>query len=170
MNDHTQSSSPWVEVPAEDLRRLTERGRVHGTLTSDEVMMVFKDVDPTPENITRIREHFAAVGISIDESVDELDHDDPLRGVPAAEVAAVAVDDAEASGPPPSSDGGDAVESAEEDEIEPAAPSAPPPAPPRGPPPGSPRGRPASASPPTPLEAARTRFGSTSKRSVGFRC
>jgi RNA polymerase primary sigma factor len=87
MNDRTESSSPWVEVPADELKRLTERGRSHGTLTSDEVMMVFKDVDPTPENITRIRDYFAAAGITLDESVDELPTDlVPAR--PAARVAA----------------------------------------------------------------------------------
>ena len=85
MNDRTQSSSPWVEVPADDLQRLTERGRAHGTLTSDEVMMVFKDVDPTPENITRIREYFAAAGIALDESVDELPADLVAAVVPASE-------------------------------------------------------------------------------------
>jgi RNA polymerase primary sigma factor len=75
MNDRTQASSPWIEVPADELQRLTERGRSHGTLTSDEVMMVFKDVDPTPENITRIRGYFAAEGIRLDESVDDLPAD-----------------------------------------------------------------------------------------------
>ncbi|MGY6500278.1 MAG: RNA polymerase sigma factor RpoD [Acidimicrobiales bacterium] len=84
MNDRTQASSPWVEVSDAELSRLTDRGRAHGTLTSDEVMMVFRDVDPTPDNIVRIREHFAAVGITIDESVDEIDPDEPLAGVEAA--------------------------------------------------------------------------------------
>jgi RNA polymerase primary sigma factor len=72
MNDSTQTTSPWAEVPASDLHRLTERGREHGTLSSDDVMAVFKDVDPTPETILAIKEHFAASGITIDESVDPL--------------------------------------------------------------------------------------------------
>ena len=76
MNDRTQSSSPWAEVPADELRRLTELGRARGTLTSDQVMMVFKDVEPTSETIIQIRDYFAAAGISIDESVDTLDEAD----------------------------------------------------------------------------------------------
>src|SRR5690606_10085777 len=72
MNDSSHTTSPWVEVPGDALQRLTERGRAHGTLTSDDVMAVFKDVDPTPDNILRIRDHFAAEGITIDASVDEL--------------------------------------------------------------------------------------------------
>jgi RNA polymerase primary sigma factor len=80
MNDRTHSGSPWAEVPADDLQRLTERGRSHGTLTSDEVMMVFKDVDPTPDNITRIRAYFADAGVRLDESVPDLDSDDAVDG------------------------------------------------------------------------------------------
>ena len=75
MNDSTQTTSPWAEVPAADLHRLTQRGREQGTLSSDDVMAVFKDVDPTPETIQAIKEHFAASGISIDESVDPLPDD-----------------------------------------------------------------------------------------------
>jgi hypothetical protein len=41
MTDSTQTTSPWTEVPAAELQRLTERGQVRGTLTSDDVMVVF---------------------------------------------------------------------------------------------------------------------------------
>jgi RNA polymerase primary sigma factor len=75
MTDSTQMTSPWAEVPADELHRLTERGRAHGTLSSDDVMAVFKDVDPTPETISAIKAHFAASGITIDESVDPLPDD-----------------------------------------------------------------------------------------------
>jgi RNA polymerase primary sigma factor len=87
MTDSTQTTSPWTEVPAAELQRLTERGQVRGTLTSDDVMVVFKDVDPTPENILAIREHFSGQGITIDESVDDL----PDEVVPVAEPADPAV-------------------------------------------------------------------------------
>ncbi len=76
MNQSTQMTSPWAEVPAAELSRLIERGRTRGTLTSDDVMAVFKDLDPTPDTILAIREHFAAQGIQIDESVDLVSPDD----------------------------------------------------------------------------------------------
>ncbi|MBK5223544.1 MAG: RNA polymerase sigma factor RpoD [Acidimicrobiia bacterium] len=100
MNDSSHRTSPWAEVPDDELHRLTERGRAHGTLTSDDVMAVFKDVDPTPDNILRIRDHFAAAGITVDESVDELPDDagdatsggtapaDPTAAARAARMAA----------------------------------------------------------------------------------
>ncbi len=91
MNDRTQAGSLWEEVPADALRRLTERGRAQGTLSSDEVMMVFKDVDPTPDNITRIRDYFAESGITLDESVEDLDPDEPLSGIPSDQVAPVVI-------------------------------------------------------------------------------
>ncbi len=75
MNESTQMTSPWAEVPVADLLRLTEEGRASGTLSSDDVMAVFKDVDPTPDTIIAIRDHFAAQGITIDERVEPLPAD-----------------------------------------------------------------------------------------------
>ncbi|MFP3907805.1 MAG: RNA polymerase sigma factor RpoD [Acidimicrobiales bacterium] len=111
-------SSPWAEVPPDDLQRLTERGRSRGMLTSDEVMMVFKDVDPTPDNITRIRGYFRGVGITIDESVDELDPDEPLSGVPAHAVGDNVTTD-QASGSAPAAPDADQPDPEERD-LEPA--------------------------------------------------
>jgi RNA polymerase primary sigma factor len=85
MNESTELTSPWVEVPPDDLHLLTERGRVSGTLPLDDVMTVFKDVELTPENLTQIRDHFAAAGVAIDDGVEELQADPVIASIPVDE-------------------------------------------------------------------------------------
>ncbi len=67
--------SSWNAVSPDDLDALLAKGRTTGVLTLDDVMEVFKDVDPTPEVITAVRQLVTSAGIELDETVDHSDDD-----------------------------------------------------------------------------------------------
>ena len=58
-----------AELPAE-LHALVDLGRESGVLTLDQVMEVIKDVDPTAEVITAVRETIERNGVRLDEDLD----------------------------------------------------------------------------------------------------
>jgi RNA polymerase primary sigma factor len=63
--------------------------RAHGeVVTLDEVIEVIKDVDPTPEVITAVRETLAGRGLTLDEQLDE-HHDDHAELVAATHASVV---------------------------------------------------------------------------------
>jgi RNA polymerase primary sigma factor len=84
--------SPWASVRVEELRQLIERGRARGELSLDEVLRVFKSVELDEDVIVRVRGFLQAEGITLDESVEDLDGDLGL-GPTVAGVAAVAAGD-----------------------------------------------------------------------------
>src|SRR2546430_15609263 len=65
--------SPWASVRVEELRQLIERGRARGELTLDEVLHVFQSVELDEDVIERVRDLLRAEGITLDESVEELE-------------------------------------------------------------------------------------------------
>ncbi len=67
--------SPWVGVPDRDLQRLIDRGKAHGELSMDEVMVVLKNVELDADVILRVRQLLADEGIALDESVDGVGFD-----------------------------------------------------------------------------------------------
>ncbi|MGI9603011.1 MAG: sigma-70 family RNA polymerase sigma factor, partial [Acidimicrobiales bacterium] len=60
----------WPAVPADELEKLLRRGRRSGTLTLDEVIDVFKDVDLDADVIVTVRQLLADSGIELDETLD----------------------------------------------------------------------------------------------------
>jgi RNA polymerase primary sigma factor len=97
MTEATPTVSPWPGVPAADLRAMIARGKAKGTLTMDEVVLVLRGVELTPELIVEVRALLAAEAIELDESVDDLhdDLDDELgHAAPATPVVARPDDDA----------------------------------------------------------------------------
>ena len=95
-------------LPAE-LHDLVEYSRESGVLTLDEVMEVIKDVDPTPDVITAVRETIERNGVRLDEQLDvAADHASPAPArAPAAKrrPARVSEDDESGDGSGPSTDG-----------------------------------------------------------------
>jgi len=85
--------SPWASVRFEELRQLIERGRARGELTLDEVLHVFKSVELDEDVIERVRGLLRAEGITLDESVEELEAE--LRGNGTTSVTAPAAAEAE---------------------------------------------------------------------------
>jgi RNA polymerase primary sigma factor len=79
--------SPWASVRVEELRQLIDRGKAQGELTLDEVMHVFKGVELDEDVIERVRGFLRAEGITLDESIDELEAE--LRMAPSAPAAPV---------------------------------------------------------------------------------
>ncbi|MDH3706461.1 MAG: sigma-70 family RNA polymerase sigma factor, partial [Acidimicrobiia bacterium] len=77
MPEASATVASWPDVPADELERMLRRGRRSGTLTLDDVMDVFKDVDLDADVIATVRTLLADSGISLDETVD-LHADDPL--------------------------------------------------------------------------------------------
>ncbi len=66
--------SPWAGVSDDELQRLIARGKVQGELSLDEVMEVFKDVDLSDVTmIIRVRQMLRDEGITLDESVDDVE-------------------------------------------------------------------------------------------------
>jgi RNA polymerase primary sigma factor len=65
--------SPWASVRVEELRQLIDRGKAQGELTLDEVIDVFKGVELDEDVIERVRSFLRAEGITLDESVDDLE-------------------------------------------------------------------------------------------------
>jgi RNA polymerase primary sigma factor len=66
--------SPWAGVSDDELQRLIARGKVQGELSLDEVMEVFKDVDLSDVTmIIRVRQLLRDEGITLDESVDDVE-------------------------------------------------------------------------------------------------
>jgi len=66
--------SPWAGVSDDELQRLIARGKVQGELSLDEVMEVFKDVDLSDVTlIIRVRQLLQDEGITLDESVDDVE-------------------------------------------------------------------------------------------------
>jgi RNA polymerase primary sigma factor len=71
-------------LPAE-LHQLVELGRESGVLTLDEVMEVIKDVDPTADVITAVRETIERNGVRLDEQLETAnEHAAPAPARPAA--------------------------------------------------------------------------------------
>jgi RNA polymerase primary sigma factor len=87
MTEATPTVSPWPGVPAADLRALIARGKAKGTLTMDEVVLVLRGVELTPDLIVEVRALLTAEAIELDESVDDLLEDD-LGGAPARPIVA----------------------------------------------------------------------------------
>jgi RNA polymerase primary sigma factor len=81
------TTNPPVDVAA--WGALMVVGRARGTLTLGEVMEVIKDVDPTPDVITRVRELLAQEGITFHE--DDADAADDVGNGTHAPVAATRV-------------------------------------------------------------------------------
>jgi RNA polymerase primary sigma factor len=62
-------------LPQEALDAVIERGRLRGSLTLDEVMLVLRAVEITPEVIAEVRRRCEAAGVELDETVDDLESD-----------------------------------------------------------------------------------------------
>jgi RNA polymerase primary sigma factor len=113
MTEQAPALSPWPTVSDHEIAKLLARGKAKGTLTHDEVMLVIRAVDPTPDVIVQVRGLLADHGIELDESVepiddepgvapssasgaDDLGEDPPPRRLTALEVLdTLSVDDAE---------------------------------------------------------------------------
>ena len=80
MSDAAAGVAQWSDVPADQVEQLLRRGRRSGSLTLDEVMEVFKDVDPEHDVIASVRDLLQEAGIEFDESVD-LSVEDTTRPV-----------------------------------------------------------------------------------------
>jgi len=97
-----------VAVLPVELHHLVEFGRESGVLTLDEVMEVIKDVDPTADVITAVRETIERSGVRLDE---QLDAAELLSRAPARQAAAkrrsprAQEDDDGGDGSGPSTDG-----------------------------------------------------------------
>jgi RNA polymerase primary sigma factor len=97
-----------VAVLPVELHQLVELGRESGVLTLDEVMEVIKDVDPTADVITAVRETIERSGVRLDE---QLDAAELLSRAPARQAAAkrrsprAQEDDDGGDGSGPSTDG-----------------------------------------------------------------
>ncbi|TML18647.1 MAG: RNA polymerase sigma factor RpoD [Actinobacteria bacterium] len=97
-----------VAVLPVELHHLVELGRESGVLTLDEVMEVIKDVDPTADVITAVRETIERSGVRLDE---QLDAAELLSRAPARQAAAkrrsprAQEDDDGGDGSGPSTDG-----------------------------------------------------------------
>src|SRR5438105_1654809 len=63
-------SAVAVAVLPAELHQLVAPGRESGVLTLDEVMEVIKDVDPTAEVITAVRQTIERSGVRLDEQLD----------------------------------------------------------------------------------------------------
>jgi RNA polymerase primary sigma factor len=92
-----------------ELHDLVERGREKGYVTLDAVIEVIKDVDPTAEGITAVRETIERNGVRLDEQLDAAA--DPASATSARAPAAkrrparASEDDDSADGSGPSTDG-----------------------------------------------------------------
>jgi RNA polymerase primary sigma factor len=84
-------------VPAADFRRLLALGRVHGTLTGDDLSLVVRDVELTPELIAQVVERVQAEGIEYveDEPSDDEAEAAVLEAVGLVEADAESEDDLE---------------------------------------------------------------------------
>src|SRR5205085_5671743 len=72
-----------VGVPAEVFGELLETGRQRHTLSHDDVMIVLRDVELTPNVIDTVRHRLASEGIDLDESVEVADPAEILKELPA---------------------------------------------------------------------------------------
>ncbi len=72
MSEATPTIFPWG-VPEDDLLRLVAAGRLKGSLTMDDVVLVLRQVELTTEVIEGVRARLEAEGIVLDESVPPLD-------------------------------------------------------------------------------------------------
>jgi RNA polymerase primary sigma factor len=78
-----------VGVPAEDFARLVEKGRLHRSLSLDDVMAVLRHVELTPDVIDTVRHRLATEGIDLDETVEEADPAELLQTLPEPSEPAV---------------------------------------------------------------------------------
>ena len=108
-NGDTSTVTVALAVLPDELHELVQLGRESGVLTLDEVMEVIKDVDPTAEVITAVRQTIERSGVRLDEQLDHAS-EPPLTSAPARPAAAkrrsprVADDDensGDGSGPSP---------------------------------------------------------------------
>jgi RNA polymerase primary sigma factor len=70
------------DLPDAALRAVIERHRDAGTISLDEVMVVLRAVEITPDVIAEVRSRCEAVGVELDESVPELDEVEVTGEVP----------------------------------------------------------------------------------------
>jgi RNA polymerase primary sigma factor len=77
---------PARGVPEADLRLLVARGRARGVLTMDEVLVVLRSAELTPDLLAALRERLDAEGIELDETVPPIDLSD-LEDEPAPVLA-----------------------------------------------------------------------------------
>jgi RNA polymerase primary sigma factor len=93
------SESSTVSIPAgfsaEALTLLVAKGRLRGSLTTEDAVLVFEQIELTPELIDHVRTRLKAEGIPFDESGDNVTDDDltdeRLTAPPPKPVAAVPV-------------------------------------------------------------------------------
>jgi RNA polymerase primary sigma factor len=76
VNDEAADGSVAVATLPAELHDLVEKGRTSGVLTLAQVMEVIKDVDPTPEVITAVRDTIERSGVRLDERL-ETPHEQP---------------------------------------------------------------------------------------------
>jgi len=104
----TSGAAVALAVLPDELHDLVEFSRESGVITLDAVMEVIKDVDPTAEVITAVRETIERNGVRLDEQLDAVP--DAASPVPARAPAAKrrpsrASEDDEGDGSGPSTDG-----------------------------------------------------------------
>jgi RNA polymerase primary sigma factor len=88
MADISTALAAGTVLMPEVLQQLVQHGRQNGGLTLDEVIVVIKDLDLTPDIITQVRDLLAAQGIPLDESVDDdFDAPAPPRAQRSTDVA-----------------------------------------------------------------------------------
>src|SRR5688572_7850274 len=78
MNEATSALDPPGGYQV-DLQRLIRRGRVKGTLTMEEVVLVLRTVELTTEVIEDVRTRLTAEGIVLDEAIPAVDEE--LAGI-----------------------------------------------------------------------------------------
>jgi RNA polymerase primary sigma factor len=83
--DEAAASSIAVATLPPELHHLVENGREAGVLTLAQVMEVIKDVDPTPEVITAVRETIQRSGVQFDEQLET--HPEPPAATPSRPVS-----------------------------------------------------------------------------------
>src|SRR3712207_1800938 len=84
-------------VPAEHFRALLAAGRAHGTITGDDLIVIVKDVELTPELISEVVQRVKEEGIEYVE--DEPSHDEAEAAVAEAVEAVEAVEVPAAAAP-----------------------------------------------------------------------
>ena len=107
-NGDTSASAVALAVLPDELHDLVALGRDKGVVTLDEVMEVIKDVDPTAEVITAVRETIERSGVRLDEQLDTTAEPPSPAPRPAAakrRSARAPEDDDSGDGSGPSTDG-----------------------------------------------------------------
>jgi RNA polymerase primary sigma factor len=99
---------PIPEAATEEFSRLLAKGRTEGSVTSEEVVAVLRDVELSTDLVEAVRARLQAEGVALDEGVDDPEPDDeappPLASAPVVATATgqrSASTGAERAGPAP---------------------------------------------------------------------